>query len=112
MGEMNKAENKAKQIVNPDKEFSGYTLEEIRYQRVLIALQADFCKNKIFKSFNNLQKANPFSPSGGSSSLTGKVGNVALKLVNGLNYLDYAVLGLSLFKSFRKITSLFKKKNK
>lgn len=95
-----------------DSNFKGYTLEEIRYQRALVALQAEFCKTKIIKSIHNLQKSNPLSPTSAATSLPGKAGAVALKLVNGLNYLDYAVLGFSLFSGVKKFLSFFKKKKK
>ena len=100
----------AKDIVKPENSFSGYTLEEIRYQRALVALQADFCKTKIIKSFQNLQKANPLSPTSAATSLPGKAGAVALKLINGLNYLDYAVLGFSIFTTLKKFVSFFRRK--
>lgn len=98
--------------LNNDKDFSGYTLEEIRYRRALCAMKAEFCKNKIAKSIHTLQKTNPLSPSSAATSIPGKAGAIALKLVNGLNYLDYAVLGLSLFGSAKKILGFFKKKKK
>ena len=112
MNEITKTENIARSITNPDEKFDGLTLEEIRYQRALVAMQSDFCKTKILRTFANLQKSNPLSPSGAAESLPGKVGAIALKLLKGLNYLDYAVLGFSLFTSLRKVTSFFKRKKK
>ena len=112
MNDLVKSEKIAKDITNPEGKFSGYTLEEIRYQRALVAMQAEFCKSKILRSINSVQKINPLSPTGAASSLPGKAGAVALKLLNGLNYLDYAVLGFSLFSSVRKFLSVFKKKKK
>ena len=111
MNDIKKTENVAKEITNPDKKFGGYTLEEIRYQRALVALQTEFCKNKINRNLKNIQHANPLSPSS-SSSLTGKAGYMATKLLTGLNYLDYAMLGFSLFGSAKKIYSFFHKKKK
>lgn len=112
MNEIKKTESKAKSIINPENKFSGYTLEEIKYQRALTAMQLDFCKTKILKSFSNLQKVNPLSPTSAASNLPGKASSVILKLLNGLNYLDYAVLGFTIFGSLRKFISFFKKKKK
>ena len=110
MKDLKKSEEVAQHIINPNEEFKGYTIEEIRYQRALVALQADFCKNKALKCLSNLQKTNPLSPTSAASSLPGKAGAVALKLLNGLNYVDYAVLGFSLFSSLKKVYSFFRKK--
>lgn len=100
-------EKAMKVIMDPEKEFKGYTIEEIRFQRALVALEADFCKTKIFKSWNNIQEANPLVP-GNKASLPGKAGALALKMINGLNYLDYMLIGFSLFKGAKKIFSFFK----
>lgn len=106
----NSSDQAARNIILKNDEFHGYTLEEIRYQRALVSLQLEFCKNKIIKNFANIQKVNPLSPTSVASSFSGKAGAVIRKLLNGLNYLDYAVLGFSLFSSIRKITSFFRKK--
>ena len=112
MKEIANTDKVVRNITNPEKDFTGYTIEEIRYQRALVAMQSEFCKAKIMKSLNNLQKANPLSPTSAATSIPGKAGAVALKLLNGLNYLDYAVLGFSLFSGVRKFFSFFKKKKK
>ncbi|MDE7382241.1 MAG: hypothetical protein K2N03_08985 [Muribaculaceae bacterium] len=92
-------------------EFKGYSLEDLRYRRALIALQKEFAKSKITSSVSNLQSLSPFSKNfGKGKSKVGKVGAIAGKLVSGFNYLDYAMIGYNLFTSFRKILSLFKKK--
>ncbi len=112
MNEIKKTEDVAKSITHPEVKFKGYTLEEIRYQRALVALQKEFCKTKIYRNVNNLKKSNPLTPQGAASSLPGKVGFMATKLMSGLNYLDYAMLGFSVFNSARKVFSFFRKKKK
>lgn len=109
MNEIKNTEKVAKDITNPEVKFKGYSLEEIRYQRALVALQMEFCKTKLTRNARNLRHANPLSPSK-SSSLPGKIGFVASKLFMGLNYIDYAMLGFSLFGTARKVFSLFRKK--
>lgn len=111
MKELKQKETVASDIVNKEKEFKGYTIEEIRFKRALVALEADFCKTKMAKSWGNIQDSNPLMP-GNKASFTGKAGALALKMVNGLNYLDYILLGLSVFKGTKKVFSLFKGKRK
>ena len=96
-------------ITEPATTFRGYTIEELRYQRALVALQKEFCKNKIFKNVSNMKKADIFAPAAGSGKLGGKSASLVSKLLSGLNYLDYAMLGFSAFKSGRKIFRLLKK---
>lgn len=107
MNEIKKKESMAKQIVKPEKTFKGYTIEEIRFKRALVAMEADFCKTKITKCFANIQSINPLNPDN-KSTLTGKAGSLAMKMVSGLNYLDYILIGASLFKGAKKVVSLFK----
>lgn len=92
------------------KEAKGMTIGEIRYQRALVALQKEFCKEKVEHSIRNLKNTSPFSKNYASSSAGGRVGAIAGKLLNGVSYLDYAVIGFSVFKNVRKIMSIFKKK--
>lgn len=101
----------AKEIMAANSDFKGYTIEEIRFHRALIAMEAEFCKTKFLKSWGNVQKMNPLSPSG-SSSLPVKAGSIALKMVSGLNYIDYLLLGFSLFSGAKKIYSFFRKGKK
>lgn len=107
MKEIKAKEKAAKEIMAPEKEFKGYTIEEIRFQRALVAMEAEFCKTKLNKAWSNLQESNPFMP-GNKSSLPGKAGAIALRMVNGLNYLDYVLIGLSIFKGTKKIFSFFR----
>lgn len=111
MNEIQKHKEAADKITSPETKFKGYTLDELRYQRALVLLQKEFCKSRIMRNVNNLHKANPLSPSS-SSSLPGKVGYVTSKLISGLNYLDYAMIGFSLFGATRKILSIFRRKKR
>ena len=92
------------------KKFKGYTLEELRYQRAIVALKREFAKSKTLSGASKLKKHNPFSSDGGKLALSGKVGGIASRIFTGLNYMDYIMLGFSLFKSGRKIFSFFRKK--
>ena len=112
MKEIKAKEKKATDLVTPDKEFKGYTIEEIRFHRALVAMEADFCKMKVLRNWNNLQRINPLSSSSSKSSLPVKTGSLALRLLNGLNYMDYIMLGMSLFTGARKVFSFFKGRKK
>lgn len=92
------------------KEVKGLTISEIRYQRALVALQKEFCKEKIGYSVRNLKNTSPFSKDYASKSHFGRFGAIAGKLISGVNYLDYAVIGFTVFSNVRKIISFFKKK--
>lgn len=112
MKEIEKSKAEAEEITSPSMEFKGYTLEELRYQRAFVTLQKEFCKSKLLRGVEKLKKTNPLSPSSAAENLPGKVGFVATKLLTGLNYLDYAVLGFTAFSSIRKALSIFKRKKK
>lgn len=112
MNEIQKSTKAAEQITEPENKFKGYTLDELRYQRALVTLQKEFCKSRLIRNVNGLQKNNPFNPTSAASSLPGKVGFVASKLISGLNYLDYAMIGFTVFGSVRKILSIFKRNKK
>lgn len=96
---------------NP-KQVKGLTISEIRYQRALVALQKEFCKEKIGISVRKLQSSIPFNKNYQPSSKSGfgRVGSIFGKLINGMNYFDYAILGYSAFTNARKVLRLFKKK--
>lgn len=89
----------------------GLTISEIRYRRALVALQKEFCKEKLNVGVNKLTH---FSPFGGSntdkSTFSGKAVAVARKVLGGMNYFDYALIGFSVFQNVRKVFKLFKKK--
>lgn len=91
--------------------FNGYTLEDLRYQRALIALKKEFSKAKTINSVTKLKKKNPLTDNK-TLSLPGKIGGMATRLLTGLNYVDYAMLGFSLFKSGKKIYSFFRRKKR
>ncbi len=113
MNEIQKSKEAAKNITKPVSKFKGYTLEEIRYQRALVTLQKEFCKNKLNRNLRNLNKSNPFSSAASpSGSIPGKLGLLAGKLLTGLNYIDYAMIGFSMFGTIRKVLSLFHRKKK
>lgn len=92
-----------------ENKFKGYSIEDLRYQRALIALQKEFCKAKVIHKADRIRKRGLFG-NDGSSSKVARIGGLASKLLSGLSYIDYAMLGMSLFGSGRKIYKFFKGK--
>lgn len=90
--------------------FKGYTLEELRYQRAVISLKREFCKSRILSKVHSVRKHNPIS--GSESGVGSKIAYFLPKVINGMGYLDYALMGWSAFSSVRKVFSIFKRKKK
>lgn len=89
--------------------FAGYTLEEIRYHRALVALKAEFCKEKIVAEFNASKKNSllgRFKRGEGTGLFKSGVLN---KMAKSLNYIDYLLVGTAAFKAVRSFTSLFRR---
>ncbi len=92
-------------IVKED-EFKGYSIEELRYKRAMITLKKEFHKAKILHELDQIKEHSIFGGTRGGK-LT-KTGTVVTKLLSGLNYLDYAMVGLSLFNTGKKVFSMFR----
>lgn len=114
------------------KEFKGYTMEELRYQKALAALRKEFCKTNMLHAIDNLKKpsaskaikaiplvgqAAKMLPIGkemtksstGSSAMA--IGKSAFKFAIGrLKPLDYVFLAFSLVGPAIKVVKLFRKK--
>lgn len=92
-------------------QFNGFTLDEIRHHRALLAVRKEFAKAKILEQMDSLKDRNPFAPDGSLKSAT-RLGSLPMKIMRGLNYTDYIMMGISVFGTVRKALSLFKKKKK
>ena len=92
-------------------QFNGFTLDEIRHHRALLAVRKEFAKAKLFEQVDSLKDRNPFAPDG-SLKAAARLGNIPMKIMRGLNYTDYIMMGISAFGTVRKALSLFKKKKK
>lgn len=103
-----KATEKGQDALAPEKNFKGYTIEELRYQRALVALQKEFCKSKVLHKVEKIRNRKFFDNDKGGSKIS-KIGSLATRLLTGLNYLDYVMIGMSLFGSGRKVYKFFKR---
>lgn len=81
-----------------DRNWRGYTLDELQAQRKINDDKIATQKAILAQEFADL-KAQRSSNSG-----------IFKKMVNGLSYLDYAVLGVTAFKRISSLVSLFKRK--
>lgn len=101
-------------VLNPieePEEFGGYTLDEIRHRRALIAVRKEFAKEKMLQEVEKLKDRNPFAPDG-SLKAAARLGSIPMKIVKGLNYTDYIMMGISAFGTMKKLFSFFRKKKK
>ncbi len=90
-------------------QFNGFTLDEIRHHRALIAVRKEFAKAKILEQVDSLKDRNPFAPDG-SLKAAARLGTLPMKIMRGLNYTDYIMMGISALGTARKVFSFFKKK--
>lgn len=92
-----------------EQELKGLTLNEIRYQRALILLKREFCAEKIRTDLEKIRARGVMGVGKPGNKLT-RVGSFASKAMSGFNYIDYALMGFSLFSTLKKIRSFFRKK--
>lgn len=91
--------------------FNGYTIDEIRYQRALLALKADFCKEKIIVNYNEI--VGRYAIGKNNTGLLNKgifKSEIIAKMFKNLNYLDYIFVGFTAFKTIRSVFSIFRRK--
>lgn len=105
------AKDKVLSPVAEPAEFEGYTLDEIRHHRALVAVRKEFAKDKILEQLDGLKDRNPFAPDG-TLKAASRLGTIPMKIVRGLNYTDYIMMGISAFGAAKKFFSFFRKKKK
>ena len=94
-----------------DRPFKGYTMEELKYQRAMMALKVEFSKEQLMASLRSFHPSNAKTAKGsGLVSKLGLAGRLTSKFFSGLNTLDYVMMGMSLFGTAKKAYGLFIKK--
>lgn len=88
------------------KNFRGYTIGELRQQRLLTQVRMELLKEKLINDTKALTRAGILPQGKKSSSLISFAG-VGLKL---LSYADLFGLGFAIFRSGKKIFRLFRRK--
>ncbi len=95
-----------------DKIFRGYSIDELKYQRAFVLLQREFTQAKlmgIMHKFTDKNSSVYRAPVSKQSSFASS-GNILGRIFKGLDYLDYAMLGLSAFNTGKKIFSFFRRR--
>lgn len=90
----------------------GMSIDEIRYHRALVALKKEFSKSKVLLHKEKIANSSPFSKGYKSSSKNrfGRTGAILGKLTGKLNYIDYIMMGVSLFQTGKKVLGFFRKR--
>lgn len=83
-------------MIPENKEWKGYTLDELKFRRLLSMTKLEIEKNSIAQHFDNMRAGRLAKGQGWLTKVTG-----------ALNYLDYAAIG---FTVVRKLIRIFKKK--
>lgn len=80
-----------------DKEWDGFTLDELRYERAYAAAKTEISKEKFYAALNNVTNG-------------GKKAGLLQTVMGGLSYFDYGViafrLGSKVFNLFRSLRGL------
>lgn len=89
----------------------GCSIDELRYRLALTTLQKEFCKEKLINTFNATIDSSPLSKKG-SNSGGGMPYSLIGKIMKGLSYADYVLMGLSVFKTAKSVMTFFKSKRR
>jgi len=91
--------------------FKGYTMEELRYQRAMMALRKEFCKTKVMQSVETLRPGSKGKGKSGGGSKLALAGKISSTVFSHMNTLDYILMGISLFGTAKKGIRLIRGKN-
>lgn len=85
--------------------FRGYTIGELRQQRLLTQIRMELLKEKLLNDTTSLRKTAIMPKGTGLFSLA----DTGLKL---MSYADFFGIGFALFRSGRKLVNFFRKNKK
>lgn len=103
--------NKETQADVSGPEFKGYTLEELRYQLALTLVKKEFLKEKALHQTLAIKDQIPLV-NGKSPVKVGLPGGLFGKLMRGLDFADYIMLGFQAVKIGKKLGTVLKKRKK
>lgn len=104
-----KTDRKNRESHYSDGEFKGYTIDELRYQRALVALKKEFLKERVIKNTDNIKSQIPIV-NGKMPISKGTSNGIFGKIMKGLDFADYLIIGMQAIKIGKKIGKIFKKK--
>lgn len=91
-----------------EEDFKGYTMDELRYQRALLLIKREFLREKALQETKKIKDQIPIV--NGKSGFEGiSTKGVIGKIVNGLSFADYILLGFQAMKIGKKALRLFKR---
>lgn len=90
-------------------DFKGYTLEELKYHRALCLVKREILKERALSEVKAVKQKIPMV-NGKSPMDTMTPKGMVGRVMKGLNYADYLMLGFSAIKAGQKIFSLFRRK--
>lgn len=95
--------------VPQEEDFKGYSMDELRYQRALLLIRREFMREKAIKESKKITSQIPIV--NGHSFLSGMTPKgVVGKLIRGLSFADYLMLGFQGVRIGKRIFSLFKRR--
>ena len=102
-------EQKGHGMAPEESEFQGYTMEQLRYQRALLLVKREFMRDKALKETKKIKEQIPVI--NGKSAFSGVTPRGIIgKLVHGLDFADYLLLGFQAVRIGRKVGGLFRRK--
>lgn len=97
------------ETLHTESEFAGYTMEELRYQRAMLALKKEFLKERAMEEVDAIKNQLPLVNGQMGPKLSMAKG-IAGKLMKGLDMADYLMLGFQGFRIMRKVGTLFRRR--
>lgn len=102
-------EIKGAKKLSGEEEFKGYTLDELRYQRALLLIKREFLRDKAIEESKKIKDKIPLiNGNSGLGEITTK--GVIGKVIRGLDFADYLLLGFQAIRIGKKFGSMFKRK--
>lgn len=106
---MEEKEKKAKTAAHKEPAFEGYTMEELRYQLALTALKKEYLKEKATDTVSAIKKQLPLV--NGNSTLPAKATKGLFgKIMRGLDFADYLIIGFQGVRIFKRLGTIFRRK--
>lgn len=91
----------------------GLTLEEIRYRRALALMEREFAREALTEDLERLRERMSIGQrTAGSGGSVSAMAGVASRVLSKVSYIDYFILGMSVFGTVRKVVGFFRKRRR
>lgn len=108
----NKTDRKKSGAPHKEAGFKGYTMKELRYQRALVSLKKEFLKERALNETKEIKGQLPLIGNKKSAPKAPSSPGIFSKIMKGMDFADYLVIGMQTVKIGKKIGKIFKKKKK